>query len=445
MLFELPSMTELFSKLWMPAQTPLMNAISMNNINSLGLNTNILNSNPYLFNNELTNKNLPITNQRSSGRCWLFASSNLIRSVSYDNLTEKYGEIVNFELSQNYLFFWDKFERYHRSLKYFVDIHKEDEDKDRYLYQLLSDPLGDGGQWDMAKEIIKKYGVVPKAVFPDTHHAKSSRQMNRILTAQLKSDFVILKDNLDDPALNDMINIMTKRVYKLLISFLGKPPDKFSWTFKDTKGNNIKNIKSMTPLNFLNELGFNPDEWVSIVNDPRNDHFYNTYYQVKYLGNVFDKHVGWLNLEMDRLTELTKQSIDKKCPVWFGCDMGAESDGSSGVKHPGIIDLKGILGTNINMNKEERLQTYSSLPNHAMMITGYHEDEGKILRWKIENSWGKDSGKDGYCLMTNDWMKEYVFQILVKKDLLTKEELDILENKNEFKVIEPWDPLGTLA
>tara|TARA_B100001248_G_C27393788_1_gene464129 strand:+ start:1200 stop:2537 length:1338 start_codon:yes stop_codon:yes gene_type:complete len=445
MLSELPSMAELFSKLWMPVQTPLMNAISMNNVNNLGLKTDILNSNPYLFNNEIVNKNLPITNQRSSGRCWLFASSNLIRSVSFDNLKEKYGEIENFELSQKYLFFWDKFERYHRSLLYFVDIHKEEENKDRYLYQLLNDPLGDGGQWDMAKDIIKKYGVVPKAVYPDSHHAKSSRQMNKILTAQLKSDFSLLKENLNDPSLTDMINMMSKRTYKLLISFLGKPPDKFSWTFKDTKGNSINSIKTMTPIDFLNELGFNPDEWVSIVNDPRENHFYDTYYQVKYLGNVFDKHVGWLNLEMDRLINLTKESIDQKIPVWFGCDMGAETDSSSGVKHPDIIDLKGVLGTNIKMNKEERLETYSSLPNHAMMITGYHEDEGNIERWKIENSWGKDSGKDGYCLMTNDWMKEYVFQILVKKDLLTKDEQKVLEVKDDYKTIEPWDPLGTLA
>ena len=163
------------------------------------------------------------------------------------------------------------------------------------------------------------------------------------------------------------------------------------------------------------------------------------------LGNVFDKHVGWLNLEMDRLINLTKESIDKKMPVWFGCDMGAETDSSSGVKHPDIIDLKGVLGTSIIMDKEERLETYSSLPNHAMMITGYHEDEGNIERWKIENSWGKDSGKDGYCLMTNDWMKEYVFQILVKKDLLTKDEQKVLEVKDDYKTIEPWDPLGTLA
>lgn len=445
MLYQLPTLRELFTNLWMPNVTPLMNAISLNSINSLSLNTKVVNDNPYLFNNEIFNKNLPITNQRSSGRCWLFASCNLIRSVTYPSLSEKYGDIENFELSQNYLFFWDKLERYHRILRYYTQIDKEEENRDRYMFQLFQDPLGDGGQWDMAKEVIKKYGVVPKSAYPDTYHSRNSRQMNKVLTAQLKSDINKLKDMKNDPVMEDNINIMVKRVYKLLVSFLGKPPDKFSWTFKDGKGNKIHTEKLVTPLDFLESLGFDPDEWVSVINDPRENNDYEAYYEIKYLGNVYDKHVGWINLPMDRLVELSKKSIDDKNPIWFGCDMGAETDASSGVKDPGIHNLKGLLGTDIDMNKEERLETFSSLPNHAMMITGYHEDNNEILRWKIENSWGKDSGKDGFCLMTNNWMKEYVYQILVKKDLLNDDELKIIEDKDRYRTIEPWDPLGTLA
>ncbi len=447
MLSLLPTFRELLSNLWMPNQTPLMNAISMNNLGNLGLNSNIVNENPYFFNNEISNKNLPITNQRSSGRCWLFATCNLIRTISHPKLVEKYGEIEDFELSQNYLFFWDKFERYHRSLRYFIEINKNEEElKDRYMYQLYNDPLGDGGQWDMAKEVIKKYGVVPKSVYPDTHHSKSSRQMNKVLTAQLKSDFLKIKDLLDDPSLEDTINVMLKRVYKMLISFLGKPPNEFDWQFKNTK-NKISDEKGLTPLSFLKLLDFDPDEWVSLVNDPRETNPYGYYYEVKYLGNVLDKHVGWLNVDMDRLTELTKKSLDENIPVWFGCDMGAETDSKTGVKHPGIIDLKGLLGTDIVMSKEERLLTYSSLPNHAMMITGYHENNNKILRWKIENSWGKDSGKDGFCLMTNEWMNEFVYQILIKKSMLSDNEIAAIdENSMDSRYsIEPWDPLGTLA
>jgi bleomycin hydrolase len=228
----------------------------------------------------------------------------------------------------------------------------------------------------------------------------------------------------------------------MLVAFLGVPPRSFNWTFKN-KDKKISTIKNLDPNKFLTMTKFDPDDWVSIINDPRKENPYNNYYQVKYLGNVHNKHVGWLNLNMDRLNQLTKESIDKKHPVWFGCDVGAEWDRSSGVEHPGIIDMKGVIGLETNQDKESRLSTFTSLPNHAMLITGYHYDDDNVKRWKVENSWGKDSGSNGFLLMTSEWMNQYVFQILVNKELLRKSEIDMLEM--DPKVIEPWDPLGTLA
>lgn len=421
--------------------TTIQNALSMNSVSSLGLNSSIIDSNPYIFNNQL-DYGLPITNQRSSGRCWLFATCNLIRMLGYESLEKEYGKIEDFEISQNYLFFWDKFERYHRILRYYLSIKAEDKNKDRYLYQLYQDPLGDGGQWDMAKEIVRKYGVVPKQVYPDTHHSKSTREMNRILTVQLKNDLKTL-DSIDMDVLESNIDIMMNRIFKMLVGFLGKPPTSFDWTFK-SKDSKINSIKNMEPLDFLKKLNFNPDEWVSVINDPRKENSFNKFYYIKYLGNVLNVHVGWINLDMKRINELTKKSIDNKQPVWFGCDVGNEWDKSSGVQHPGIIDTNSIVGLDNTLNKEDRLKSYSSLPNHAMLITGYHEDRNEVLRWKVENSWGKGSGSDGFLLMTNEWMNQYVFQVLVNKNLLTKEELNVL-NSDENCFIEPWDPLGTLA
>ena len=420
--------------------TPIQNAVSMNSVSSIGLNSSIVDNNPFIFSNQL-DYGLPITNQKSSGRCWLFATCNLIRMVTFSNWEEEYGKIENFEISQTYLYFWDKFERYHRSLRYYLDIKSNKSNQDRYLYQLYQDPLGDGGQWDMAKEIVKKYGIVPKQVFPDSHHSKSSREMNKILTKQLKSDFSTL-DNTDSVVVETTIELMMHRIFKMLVSFLGKPPQNFNWTFK-SKDSKIHTFSKMTPLSFLDKTGFVPDDWVSIINDPRKSNPYNKLYNVKYLGNVKDQHVGWLNLDMRRLNELTKKAIDNKQPVWFGCDVGNEWDRSSGVQHPGIIDTKGVIGLELSQDKESRLQSYASLPNHAMLITGYHEEDNNISRWKVENSWGKTSGTDGFLLMTNEWMDEYVFQILINKELLTKEERALIES--EPTIIEPWDPLGTLA
>lgn len=418
----------------------IQNAVSMNSVSSLGLNSDVVNNNPYIFNNQL-DYGLPITNQKSSGRCWLFATCNLIRMLTFKDWEQEYGKIEDFEFSQTYLFFWDKLERYHRCLRYYLEISSLDENKDRYLYQLYQDPLGDGGQWDMAKEIVKKYGLVPKQVYPDTHHSKASREMNKYLKKQLTSDFSTLSA-CNSQVIEPTVEIMMNRVYNILVSFLGKPPMEFNWTFKN-KDSKIFKLSNMTPLAFLEKTKFNPDDWISVVNDPRKNNPYNNYYQIKYLGNVHDKHVGWLNLEMKRLNELTKASIDKKYPVWFGCDVGNEWDRTSGVQDIGIIDTKGVLDLDLHQDKEARLETFSSLPNHAMLITGYHEDNNQVKRYKVENSWGKSSGGDGFLLMTDKWMDEYVFQILINKELLKEEELELLNSTN--RVIEPWDPLGTLA
>ena len=418
-------LTNLVSSQWLNTQiTPIQNAVSMNSVSSIGLNSSTVDQNPYIFNNQI-DYGLPITNQKSSGRCWLFATCNLIRTVTFDNWKEEFGKIEDFEISQSYLYFWDKMERYHRNLRYFLEISKLEENKDRYNYQLLQDPMGDGGQWDMAKEIVKKYGVVPKQVYPDSHHSKSSREMNKILTKQLTSDFTTL-ENTDEQVVEQVIILMMNRVFKMLISFLGKPPTNFNWTFKN-KDSKIFTMYDMTPLKFLEKTKFNPDDWVSIINDPRKENPYLKYYQVKYLGNVYDKHVGWINMEMERINQLTKNSIDSKIPVWFGCDVGNEWDRSSGVQDPNIVNYNGVLGFESCQDKESRLKTFSSLPNHAMLITGYHEDpwNKNIKRWKVENSWGKTSGSDGFLLMTKKWMDEYVFQVLIKKSLLTDDEKKI--------------------
>ena len=434
-------LTNLVSSHWINTSvTPIQNAVSMNSVSSIGLNSTVVNNNPYIFNNQI-DFGLPITNQKSSGRCWLFATCNLIRTMTYQNWSEEFGKIEDFEISQSYLYFWDKLERYHRNLRYFIDILKLEKDQDRYKYQLFQDPMGDGGQWDMAKEIVKKYGIVPKQVYPDTHHSKSSREMNKILTKQLKSDFSVL-ENTDEQVIEQVIVLMMNRVYKMLVSFLGKPPVNFDWTFKN-KDSKIFTFHDMTPLSFLEKTQFKPDDWVSIINDQRKENPYNKYYQVKYLGNVFDKHVGWINLNMDRINQLTKNSIDDKMPVWFGCDVGSEWDRNSGVQDPNIINHKDVLGLETVQDKEARLRTFSSLPNHAMLITGYHDENKNVKRWKVENSWGKSSGTDGFLLMTNKWMDEYVFQVLINKKHLTDEENKLLSS--EPSDIEPWDPLGTLA
>ncbi len=416
--------------------TPSQIALYTNPVSTLARVQTKINSNQFIFNHEVTPK-YSITDQKSSGRCWLFATVNTIRVVAGKNLDV---EPKDLEFSQTYLYFYDKLERYHRNLRYYLKLKTVTFDPTPYKLHLFKEAMGDGGQWDMAKEIVKKYGIVPKYLMPDSMHSKSSAGMNSFLMQMLKLDFAKL-DNTPHNQIEDTIKSMVDKVYNILVGFLGLPPTNFSWVYTSSKG--IQTIDGLDPHKLLELTKFNPDDWVSVVNDPRQSNPYDKYYQVEYLGNVFDTHVGWINLPIDRLKQLTKASIDANLPVWFGCDVGAERDKETGIMDVGIFDYQTMYGINFDLTKEQKLMSYSSLPSHAMVIVGYHGDFENVTRWKIENSWGKSSGTDGYLLMTDAWYSDYVYQIVVHKSLLDTGDLAI--GNNVYKYIPPWDPLGTLA
>jgi bleomycin hydrolase len=421
-------------------QTPMQSyqmAMVNNGLPSIARNNTVVANNPFFFNNEITNK-LPITDQKSSGRCWAFAFLNLVRVVTTQNWKDKY-EVGDLEFSENYMFFWDKFERYHRSLRYLLQVNKmENEDqKNFYFYLLNKEPMSDGGHWDMAKDLVKKYGVVPNYLMPDSYHAKSSAEMNKILTEQLRQDYLTLLKS-DESVHETLIEVMMTKAYQSLVGFLGKPPTTFDYTFKNKEA--VETWKGLTPQDFLSKTGFNGDDWVAVMNDPRKENPYNTFYQIEFMGNVFDRHVGWLNLPIERLKELSKATIDKKQPIWFACDVRAHGDKDSGVHHPDVVDLKKFMNHKINMTKEEKLRYSTAVPNHAMLITGYHSDDNKVQRWKIENSWGKSSGKDGFKLMTDEWFTDYVFEVIVNKEHLTDHEKELLNSQP--KVLRPWDAIA---
>jgi bleomycin hydrolase len=423
----------------------LQTALFNNSLNKLYCNQSKINKNPFIFNHEVKPK-YKITNQQHSGRCWIFATNNLLRvmaakELKIDNKATDSEDSEDLEFSETYIYFWDKLEKYHRSLHYYLKIKKMDETKRiPYMLYLLNRSLEDGGQWDMVKELIKKYGIVPKQAMPDSHHSKNSDDIIHFLREMLKNDFIKL-DSTKPINYKLQIKAMTTNIYEFLIGFLGQPPKEFDFTYKIK--DQVKIINKLTPHSLLELIKFNPDDWVSVVNDPRPRNPYNNYYQIEFIGNVKHQHVGWLNFEIERMEELAKESIDKNIPVWFGCDVNAERDKDSGIMDVNIIDYRKAYNLENNINKQNRLETYLSLPNHAMLIVGYNYNNEKIERWKIENSWGNTIGNKGYLLMTNDWFYEYVYQIVVHKSLLTKKEKQII--KTEPRIIPPWDPLGTLA
>ena len=278
------SQLELTNSVWYPSyqispvsgiNPVLFQAIYNNPISNLAKNWEVIAENPFIFNHEVTG-DFKITDQKSSGRCWLFATLNMIRFVA-GSVWKEEMDTKDLEFSQSYLYFWDKYERYNRYLEYYLDIEQsvDSDDKCHHFANICKDPLGDGGQWDMAKEVVKKYGIVPKKIYPDSHHAKSSSGMNTILTEMLKNDWVILSKT--NPEFRDRVkNEMKNKVFNTLVSFLGKPPTMFNWEF--THKNTTKMWDNLTPLKLLEKTGFVSDDWVSVVNDPRKENPYNKYY-----------------------------------------------------------------------------------------------------------------------------------------------------------------------
>jgi len=386
---------------------------------------------------------LKVTNQKSSGRCWLFAALNVVRR----EVCDKYN-LDNFELSQSYLFFWDKLERMNYNLECVIKT-KDEPVTSRLVQHLLDDPTCDGGQWDMVTNLVNKYGLVPKCVYQESHHSSNSRELNAVLKKKFR-EYAHQVRNARNP--NEVKMKCMEEVYKLLCYFLGKPPSNFDWEYVD-KSKNYKKVSNLTPLSFYQQhVPFNFNDYVCLVDDPRKEHPYNNTYSVKYLGNVVDGNkVKYLNLPINRIKELTLQTLKNNKSVWYGCDVGQFLNRTTCRMDRANVSHLELLGLEFNLNKEERLNYRDSLMTHAMVITGANVNEGNSLdsngsvnSWEVENSWSTNGPADGYYSMSDKWFDEYVYEVAIHKDLLNDNEKGLLrgEVKEEF---DPWDPMGSLA
>ena len=384
-----------------------------------------------------------ITNQKQSGRCWMFAALNTMR---YQVM--KKCNLKTFELSQAYLFFWDKLEKSNYFLESILET-VELPTSSRLVSYLLTAPVGDGGQWDMLCNLVKKYGVVPKTAYPESKASSGSREMDSTLTEKLREDACILrrmyKERMDMDAIRERKTEMLNEIYRLLCICLGEPPKSFTFEYRD-EDKNFHRETGLTPKSFFEKyVGINLDDYVSLINAPTSDKPYGHSYTVKYLGNVREGNaVRYLNLPIEELKKAAIAQLKDGQPVWFGCDVGKHSDRDSGVMDLDIRSLETLLDTKFTMTKAERLDYGQSLMTHAMVFQGVNLDEnGQPNRWRVENSWGKDPGKDGYYLMTDRWFDEYMYQIVVNKKYLTNEQLAAYQS--EPTELEPWDPMGSLA
>ena len=424
-----------------PKYAAMENAISHNGLlTSLEKRTAAVENAP-VFSLDLTKDK--VSDQKASGRCWMFAALNTFRHKMIAGF-----QLEDFELSQAHTFFWDKYEKSNWFLEQ-VLATSDQELTSRKVKFLLDTPQQDGGQWDMVVALFEKYGVVPKSVYPESISSSSSRELNQILNKLLRQDAQILRELVAEGA--NSLELQTKKeellqeVFNFLAMNLGLPPRQFDFAYRD-KDNHFHSESGLTPLTFYQKyVDLKLDDYVSIINAPTADKPYGRSYTVEMLGNVVgSKPVRYLNVEMDRLKELAIAQMKAGETVWFGSDVAQSSNRKAGVMAEGMHDFTASMDIRLTQDKAGRLDYSESLMTHAMVLTGVDLDEnGKAKKWKVENSWGEKVGNKGYFVASDAWMDEYTYQIVVRKEFLTAAELAAYEA--EPLVLSPWDPMGALA
>ncbi len=386
-----------------------------------------------------------VANQKQSGRCWMFAALNTMRHG-----IQAQFKIKDFELSQNFTFFWDKFEK----SNYFYEnvLATADQPLDsRKVAFLMTTPQQDGGQWDMLTALIDKYGIVPKSAMPETFSSSASRELNSTLNLKLRHDAVALRklvaDKASDQDIADAKSKMLSEVYRILAYTLGNPPTEFDFEYRDDdKAYHID--RNLTPKTFYDKyIGWNLDQYQSIINSPTADKPYNHLYTVEMLGNVIGgREVRHLNLEINDFKALAIKQLEAGESVWFGSDVGQSSDRKIGILDTAIYDEDTLFDTDFTMSKAERLDYGESLMTHAMVLTGVDIVDGKPTKWKVENSWGDKVGEKGYFVASDAWFDEFVYQIVINKSFLSTELNDTIKKEyDQPTVLAPWDPMGALA
>ncbi len=421
------------------------NAVAMNAVTKNGVNvvaTNYATEREVRTEFSVSLEQGKITNQKQSGRCWMFAALNTMRFQVIKKLN-----LEDFELSQNYTLFYDKLEKANYFLESILGTLDEPTDG-RLISFLLTAPLNDGGQWDMLCSIVDKYGLVPKSAMPETISSSATREMTTYLTVKLREFACMLRKGhaagKSASELRAEKETMLETIYRMLCICLGKPPKTVDFEWRD-KDKNFHRDCGLTPKEFYDKyIGLNLADYISLINAPTADKPYYRSYSVSYLGNVAEgRAVRYVNLPVDELKKAAIAQLSDGEPVWFGCDVGQYSS-RAGLMDTGLYDVENLFGTQFGMTKAERLDYGESLMTHAMVFQGVNlTEDGRPDRWRVENSWGDEPGKDGYYVMSDRWFDEYMYQVVVNRKYLPKEVLEAYES--EPIMLNPWDPMGSLA
>ena len=408
----------------------LRNALATTSIATLAINAENAAMIDTHFSDRVRTKG--ITDQKSSGRCWLFTGLNVLRAKMID----KY-ELPGMEFSQNYLFFYDQLEKANLFLQGVIDT-KDLPFEDRKVDWLFSNPLSDGGQFTGVSNLITKYGLVPAEAMPETYQSDNTSQMANLLKLKLREYGLELREA-PKSKVQDMKVRQLSEIYRMLALCLGEPVQEFEWTRCD-KNNNIVSRKTYTPKSFYDEfIGEDlENNYVMIMNDPCRE--YGKVYEIDYDRHVYDGH-NWLyiNLPIERIKEMAIASIKDNTAMYFSCDVGKFANSKKGVLDINNFDYESLMGVTFGMDKKQRVQTHASGSSHAMTLIAVDVVDGKPVKWMVENSWGPAAGYQGNYIMTDEWFNEYMFRLVVEKKYVPADVLKMLDQKPVQ--LPAWDPM----
>lgn len=415
----------------------LANAIASNSIDDLARNHAVAGELDTYFSVETPKQS--ITDQQSSGRCWMFSGFNVLRA-NFASRTDS----LKVDLSQGYLFFYDQLEKANLFLQGVLDNADKPMDDTRVQF-FFKNPINDGGTFCGVADLVDKYGLVPKEVMAETYSSDNTRQMARLVSSKLREYGLRLRKMKEEgKAAADIKAVKTQMlstIYRMLAMTIGNPPAEFTYAFKDKDGKTIGKTKKYTPLEFAKEVvgGKINGSFVMLMNDPRRP-YYKTY-EVEYDRHTYDGH-NWryLNLPMDDIEQMAIASLKDGRKMYSSYDVGKFLDRKRGYCDLANFDYGSLLGTTFDMNKADRISTFDSGSTHAMTLTAVDLDvDGKATKWKVENSWGADWGQKGCLIMTDSWLREYMFRLVVDKKYVPARILKM--SQQEPLMVMPEDPL----
>lgn len=364
-----------------------------------------------------------VTAQEKSGRCWMFAAMNIMREI----VAAKCG-LDEFVLSGNYLAFYDKLEKANNVLE--MAIKYADLPLNDRMLEYILEGFHDGGYWDMAVDLVKKYGVMPKSAMPENYQSEHTDKFMKLLNSLVRKDVCELRGMIaQGKNIEERKDEMIKEIYKAECIAFGEPPVCFDFEYRDKEGA-FHSERSITPKEFYDKyVGVALDDYITITNHPTSGLSMDLYYKFHYIGSMAESDVFCLNLTMEELKSLCIAQLKDGEPVWFGCDSGAYGDRKMGIWDPDSLDFEGLLGgAEFTLPKKERLEYRDSFATHAMILVGVNLPDGKNPdRWKIENSWGKENGDNGYFVCSDKYFDEFVYEAIINKKHLPKEKFALLE------------------